>query len=504
MYPDLMTEVWHEWGLVVKPKVLEFRKRFTVKTYCKNVDLSDPQLIYDAIWNYMHDKRGKQQVISFFSRWTGRPCNEVKYLLVNACNPVYISNLKKSGVSKEEAQYVYDSGWAFFNSVSKEIATEMAENVKNRTVREHVLLRKYREEVIRYLEITDTGSGKRRKLGLECLIFRLYEAVANVAAEPLFDAKVGEFQVASIKNKGQKYGRKTIKRWLSRDPDGTKFGCKADVKKCYPSIDHDVLRTMLNRDIHKADDLRYLFDTIIDLYEEFPDPQNIDHKKGILIGSPVSKDLCNYYVSKLYHYACEKLAKVKKRRGKTQRVRLLSHMMIYMDDIQIYGSNKRDIQEAMKLIVKYAAEELKLVIKPNWRKFRSMYRDKTGRTRGCLLDFMGFRFHGGEVIQKNYYGRIVRYRKVWITIRDNTFIRARRKFFRFERMIKRKHIVSYKFAKSLTSYYGCFTQTDSVSFRKDNKIDQLMRIARRIVSDYAKSQPYLIEMYYKMWRCKCA
>ena len=499
-----MTEVWLGWGLVVKPKVLEFRKRLFMKTYCKDVNITDPKFISNAIWNYMHDKKSKHQITAFFANWSALPYAEVRYLLKYACNPDYISNLIKTGVSKDDAKKIFSEGWDYFNSVTDEIAIEMSQNIQNRTVREHILQRRNHEEVIRYLEITDSGSGKRRDLGLECLIFRLYEAVANEAANPLFEAKVGEFQVASVKGKGQKFGKRTIKKWLSQDPGGTKFGCKADVKKCYPSIDHTVLRSMLHRDIHKADFLLYLFDTIIDLYEEFPDPRYDDPHKGILIGSPVSKDLCNYYMSKLYHYACEQLYKTKRRRGKEERTRLLSHIMIYMDDIQIYGSNKRDVQKAMQLLVAYAADVLKLTIKPDWRKYRTMYRDKNGHTRGCLLDFMGFRFHGGDVVRKNYFGRIVKYREVWITIRDKTFKKVRRKFSRFERMVKRQDIVTYKFAKSLASYYGCFTQTDSASFRANNKIDQLMRIARKIVSDYAKSKPYITDKYYKMWRCKCA
>ena len=499
-----MTEVWHGWGLVAHPKSLEFRKKAVMKTYCKDVNLADKQFVSNAIWGYMHDKKGNHQLITFFSKWSGKTFKETRFLLKFACNHEYINSLKKTGTSEEDAQKIYDAGYQFFMKVTDEIATEMTANLVARTVKEHIRKRSYHEKVIRYLEITDIGSGKRRDLGLECFLFRLYEAVSNAAADPLFNAKVGEFQVASIKGKGQKYGKKAISRWLSQDPEGTKIGCKADVKKCYPSIDHDRLRAMLRRDIHKSQQLVYLFDTIIDLYEEYPNPKSDDPKKGILIGSPVSKDLCNYYMSVLYHYACEKLFKVKARRGKEQRTRLISHIMIYMDDLQIYGSNKKDVQKAMELLVKFAADELLLTIKPNWRKFRSMYKNAAGKTCGCLLDFMGFRFHGGEVRQKNYFGRTVKYREVWVTIRDTTFLKARRKFERFVRMVKRKQIVSYKFAKSLTSYFGCFKQTDSATFRKDNKIDQKMRIARRIVSDYAKGKPYQTDKYYQMWRCKCA
>ena len=156
------------------------------------------------------------------------------------------------------------------------------------------------------------------------------------------------------------------------------------------------------------------------------------------------------------------------------------------------------------MLVRFAAEELYLTIKPSWRKFRSMYRNNEGKTCGCLLDFMGFRFHGGEVRQKNYFGRVVRYRETWITVRARTFLKIRRKVERFIRMVKRKQVVSYKFVKSLTSYFGCLKQTDSATFRKDNKIDQKIRIARKIVSDYAKGNVYQTEKYYQMWRCKCA
>ena len=47
--------------------------------------------------------------------------------------------------------------------------------------------------------------------------------------------------------------------------------------------------------------------TFIELYEEFPNPESKDTMRGILIGSPVSKDLCNYFLSYAYHYAVEKL-----------------------------------------------------------------------------------------------------------------------------------------------------------------------------------------------------
>lgn len=386
------------------------------------------------------------------------------------------------------------------------IAAEMSWNIEHRTVHEHIVNNTYGEKVIHYLGITDHGNGKNRDLGLECLLFRLYEVVANAAADPLFQAKVGVFQIASIKGKGQKYGKEVVKKWLSRDPEGTKYCIQSDVRKCYPSIPHEPLLDMFRRDLRKSPDLLYLFETIIHLYEEYPNPKSDDPTKGILIGSPVSKDMCNYYISRLYHYASEEVAVTKTRRGKATRKRLLQHIIIYADDIIIFGGNKKDLQKAMFLLVRFAKEELGLIIKPNWRKFRTMYTDKNGKTRGCTLDFIGFQFHCGEVKEKYYYNpvRKARYRKVWVTMREKTFLKARRKITRFTKLIKHKVIVTDKFAKGVAATFGSFKQTNSATYRRDNKVDQAVKIARKIVSGYAKAEFYDTETYYRMWRAKVA
>ena len=89
---------------------------------------------------------------------------------------------------------------------------------------------------------------------------RLY----GMLQKEMFEAKIGEYQVASIKGRGQSYGKKHIKRWISSDPEGTKYCGKADVQKCYPSMPHDKLKALLHRDLRKSDMLHifrydYLF-----------------------------------------------------------------------------------------------------------------------------------------------------------------------------------------------------------------------------------------------------
>lgn len=446
-----------------------------MKTYCKDVNISDPAYIQEAILGFMSNKCGKRWAIRFFSSFSG----------------------ESVGYTEEHLH----RGSEFLLNTSKLIAEEMAANLINGTVEEHIMSRTCGEDVIRYVKINDSGSGKERALGLECTILRFYEEVARYAATPLFKAKVGEYQCASIKGKGQAFGKKAVKKWLSTDPDGTKICCQSDVSKCYPSIPHSKLIELLSRDLGKSKMLLNLYIIIIGFYERYPNPYSgKEPERGILIGSPASKDLCNYYLSYAYHYASEKLIKKMVRRGKEKITRLISHVIIYMDDTVFYGGNKKDVKEAMLQFVKYMKDFLGLTIKPAWRKFRAQFKDKNGRLRGVALDFMGFVFHGGEVTEKNYAGKKVKHKKVWITIRDSIFLRAWKKFRKFSKKLRKRQRVSIRLARGLTSQFGWFKNTNSFVHRSARKVDRLMRIARRIVSDYEKKKEYRTEKYYNMWR----
>ena len=402
-----------------------------------------------------------------------------------------------------EREYVRENfkpGKEFWNEVLEKISREMAGHISDRTVKEHILSVTNEYPVIRYTKIIDKGSGKIRSLGLETVLFRLYECVASDAAKPLWKAKFGTYQVASIKGKGQNYGKKAVKKWISSDAEGTKYMAKSDIRQCYPSISHDKIRYLLNRDLRKSNELLYLFFTFFDLYEEWPDPDNTDPNYGILIGSPASKDLCNYFLSYAYHYASEKLVKVVSRRSRESVKRLVSHVIFYADDIVFYSGNKKDIHTALKKFIQYMKEILRLDIKPNWVVTKVMYEDHKGNVHGNLLEYMGFRFHNGTVERKDYYGGTVKHRRTWVTIRRRIFLTSRRKRKKFSDLLRKKIQVSCSFAQSIVSQYGWFKNTNMVQYRKRNRVDELIRIARRIISHYAKGKPYNAQKYYKSWR----
>lgn len=486
----------HRWGLVVKLNVLDAERMENMKTYCKRLVVSNVEKIFDAITEYMHDKYRKNSTVRFYSCYTGYNKKYIKeHMKPHFC---VLKREELDGYRGNFEDISEDQLWKYINL---RLATDMADAIRNRTVKDHICSNCYGLPVIRYEKIIDPGSGKERMLGLEVVLFRLYEQVAQKAASPMFEAKLGTYQVASVKERGQNYGKKAIKRWLATDVDGTRYNIKADVRHCYPSIPHNRLRELLHRDLKKCDDLLYLFDLFIDFYEEWPNPEAEAPNLGILIGSPVSKDLCNYYLSYAYHYADEKLVKKICRRGRETVKRLIKHQIFYMDDITMYGSNKKDITQALEILMKYMKDFLGLILKWTWAKSKSMYEGKDERIHGNILDYMGFRFHGSTVKIKRYFGREVKVRKVWTTIRRRIFLKARRKLSLFERCVRRKVKVSIKRARSITSLFGWYKNSNMVRYRKRNKIDRLMKIARKIVSDFTKGkEEYNTEKYYKMWR----
>ena len=182
------------------------------------------------------------------------------------------------------------------------------------------------------------------------------------------------------------------------------------------------------------------------------------------------------------------------------RKRLIYHIMIQMDDIILFGSNKKDLHKAMLLVIEFVKSTLCLKIKDSWSLFRTGYVDRNGKQKGRDLDYMGLVFHGQNLIKRCYSGKTVTIRNVSTRIRASIFLKARRKIHRFAKKIKNKKIIGSKFAMSTIAYNGWFVTTDSFLVRVAECWDQLISMAKNIISRYAKQKSYAMEKYYKKWR----
>ena len=165
----------------------------------------------------------------------------------------------------------------------------------------------------------------------------IHHAIINVC-QPYFDRTLIDTTYATRKGKGVYAALTKAKEALSHYP----YTVKLDFRKYYDSIDHGILKQKL-RCLFKDAWLLNLFDRIIDSYEKEPG-------KGLPIGNLTSQYFANHYLSVLDH-------KAKEQWGVPVYIR-------YMDDILMAGTDKECISNAVKEMIAFSHNELKLTLKP--------------------------------------------------------------------------------------------------------------------------------------------
>ena len=170
---------------------------------------------------------------------------------------------------------------------------------------------------------------------------------------------------SSLKNRGIHKGLRRIRKALI-DKENTEYCLKIDIKKFYPSIDHDILKQIIRKKI-KDKNVLWLLDEII------------NSVSGIPIGNYLSQYFGNLYLSELDHWAKEQ--------------KRCKYYFRYCDDIVILHSDKKHLSNLRKEISEYLKTELNLKLKSNWQIFPT-------NVRG--IDFMGYRFfHNYILVRKS-------------------------------------------------------------------------------------------------------
>ena len=301
-------------------------------------------------------------------------------------------------------------------------------------IRHELLNHKLHVPKIFYRQRVDASSFKVRNIGIENIKQQIYDYIAVEAIQDLLK-RVGEFQCASIKKRGIRYGVQYVQRWV-RQPSARYF-VQLDIKQCFPSIPHDKILAFLHKYIAN-DEVYWLIETLITSFDS-----------GLVIGSYLSQHLCNLYLSQLYHEIKENMFYTK-RNAKMPQVQ---HVLFYMDDILLIGSNKTQLRHAVKHIIDFAASKLGLTIKPTWQIHPL---DGTH-----FIDMMGYRIYPTHT-----------------TLRRRVFLRARRAF-----KGKYRKKLTYEQAQKCVSYYGYFVHTDLYHFTHKYKIPSIIYKARRVISN---------------------
>lgn len=400
-------------------KPLRFRKNICtkviyIKRYCKDVDITNIDFILECCLEYLEDKWKRRDVQRTLSQFSHLPESKIKEI-----------------IDSDNKHELYD--------VVKYIAAYIRLGIANRNLD---------LQPIRYRERIDGMSKKKRIIGVQEPLHQMFDYVAVRGMEPMLKAKIGVFQCASLPGRGQSYGKKHIERWIRKDK--VIYYVKGDVAQCFPSISIIKLKELLKRDV-ASDVLLWLVYELLNMF-----------KTGLSIGSFLSQYLCNYYLSYAYHYASEQLFKIRKtKRNGNVRVRLINHVLFYMDDFLLIGSSKKDIRKAMRMLIKYFHDFLLLEIKPDWKICKLSDAEP--------IDMMGFVF-----------------RKDRTTIRTRIFIKNRRFFLRAGKLIRQNKPIPLLLARQCVSAYGWYKNTDSYMVRQKLDIDLIHYKCKKVISNHAK------------------
>lgn len=172
----------------------------------------------------------------------------------------------------------------------------------------------------------------------------------------------------SIPGRGPASAKRAIKSWI-KDRKNTKYFLKMDIRHFFATIPHDKLKEFISKYVHDARFLHLIFE-VID-----------SGTAGLPLGYHTSHWFANWYLQGLDRYIKQELKAV--------------YYIRYMDDMVIFGSNKRELHRMQRAISEYL-NTLGLEMKRNWQVCR-FHTIKGNKDRYRFLDFMGFRFYRNRI-----------------------------------------------------------------------------------------------------------
>ncbi len=181
----------------------------------------------------------------------------------------------------------------------------------------------------------------------------VHHALCNIIG-PLFEAG---FIYDSYANREFKGTHRALKRF-TRYSRASRYVLQCDIQKYFPSIDHEILKTLIRRKI-KCKDTLWLIDLIIDNSNEqpaavfhFPGDDMLtplNRRRGLPIGNLTSQFFANIYLDRFDHFVKETL--------------LIKRYVRYVDDFALFADD-RTVLEAARQEIEADLATLRLKIHP--------------------------------------------------------------------------------------------------------------------------------------------
>ena len=207
--------------------------------------------------------------------------------------------------------------------------------------------------------------------------------------QPVFMKGMDNYCCGSIRKRGIHYGKRAIEKWLRKDVKGTRYELSGDIRHFYDSLNPEVVMKRMRQLIKDRRTLDLIWRVIKDV---------------ILIGAYTSQWFANVTL--------QPLDMMIRQSG------LCSHYLRYMDNLTVFGPNKRDLHKLKGMIERWLNQQ-GLKLKDDWQVFPVRWKEKgTARNRGRTPDAVGYR-----------YGRDEK-RRVYTIPRKHNLIRLKRKISR--------------------------------------------------------------------------
>ena len=190
----------------------------------------------------------------------------------------------------------------------------------------------------------------------------VHHAIMNVVGEIWISTFISH-TYASIKGRGINGVLVHLKRDL-KDVENTQYCLKMDVKKFYPSVDHDILKAIVRKKIKDA--------RLLKLLDEI-----IDSAPGVPIGNYLSQFLANLYLTYFDHWMKEQ--------------KQVKYYYRYADDIVTLAPDKPYLHGLLVDINNYLTNKLNLQLKGNYQVFPVTARG---------IDFVGYKFYHTHTLMR--------------------------------------------------------------------------------------------------------
>lgn len=246
-------------------------------------------------------------------------------------------------------------------------------------------------------------------------------AIINIL-EPIFVKMFIKETYACIEDRGIHKGSLKIMEYVRHN----KYCLKMDIRKFYPSIDHNILMEIIKRKIGDKQLLWILEDIV----------RSIPGEKNVPIGNLTSQWFGNLYMNELDKFVKHTLK--------------IKCYLRYCDDFALFSNDKKELNNAKHKIIEFLSNELKLTLSKC---------DLFQTTQG--VDFLGYRHF------KNY-----------ILIRKSTVKRVKKRLIKVKKAYLSGKMPHEKFRSVVASTVGWFKWANSHNLSLSLQLEELKEMAK--------------------------